>query len=205
MSPDPSVKLDTRTTILDEAVQLFAETGYSGVSMRDIARQVGISAAALYHHFPDKESLYLAAIQHAFSDVSARFGEALEPGASAEERLRRFVRALAQLMGEKPLHRRLHQRLLLDGNETRLRMMATEIFEEEFRAVTALAREIAPGCDAHMLAFSISGMVIHHFEMAPLRRNFPGNLPEHDDIDYITDHVTQLLLHGIQGLGRSEP
>ena len=50
---------DTRGLILDTAVPLFAAGGYSGISMRTMAKQVGISAAALYHHYPDKHPHYL--------------------------------------------------------------------------------------------------------------------------------------------------
>ena len=58
---------DTRQQILQRAITLFAGAGYAGVSVRDVAAQVGISAAALFHHFPDKQALYLAAMEHAFA------------------------------------------------------------------------------------------------------------------------------------------
>ena len=72
---------DTRTRILDVAVPLFAEAGYDGVSMRAIAKAVGIQAASLYNHFPDKQSLYLGAMAHAFSDKAKGISEtARAPG-----------------------------------------------------------------------------------------------------------------------------
>ncbi|MFT5452978.1 MAG: AcrR family transcriptional regulator, partial [Enterobacterales bacterium] len=50
---------DTRTAILKVATTLFANKGYDGVSMRNIADDVKISAPALYNHFKDKQSLYM--------------------------------------------------------------------------------------------------------------------------------------------------
>ena len=61
----------TKADILEKAISLFAASGYSAVSMRQIAKAVGITAASLYHHFPDKQTLYIQAIQQAF--VSREF------------------------------------------------------------------------------------------------------------------------------------
>jgi AcrR family transcriptional regulator len=50
-------KLTTREKIFITAVKFFSDLGFSRVSMRDIAQEVGISAAAIYNHFPAKDSL----------------------------------------------------------------------------------------------------------------------------------------------------
>jgi AcrR family transcriptional regulator len=42
---------DTRTAILDVSARLYADLGYSAVSMRDVAGVVGVTSANLYHHF----------------------------------------------------------------------------------------------------------------------------------------------------------
>lgn len=48
---------DTRVRILDAAIDLFSINGYSGVSIRDIARAVGIKESSIYNHFSSKEAL----------------------------------------------------------------------------------------------------------------------------------------------------
>ncbi|GHT78058.1 hypothetical protein FACS1894104_0650 [Actinomycetota bacterium] len=50
-------KVPTRQKIFDVAVRLFSNQGFPRVSMRDIAGEVGISAAAIYNHFPSKDSI----------------------------------------------------------------------------------------------------------------------------------------------------
>ncbi len=52
----------TRQAILDAALKLFAENGYYGTSLRDIATAVGVRESALYHYFPGKEARFEALI-----------------------------------------------------------------------------------------------------------------------------------------------
>jgi AcrR family transcriptional regulator len=51
---------DTRQAILDAALDLFAERGYFGTSMREIGRTVGVRESALYHHFESKQAIFEA-------------------------------------------------------------------------------------------------------------------------------------------------
>ena len=50
----------TRQAILDAALALFAEKGYFGTSLRDVAHAVGVRESALYNYFPGKEALFEA-------------------------------------------------------------------------------------------------------------------------------------------------
>lgn len=59
----------TRTAILNTARKLFLKKGYQGTSTRDIANQIGITQPALYHHFSDKEVIFLEVISQVGSEV----------------------------------------------------------------------------------------------------------------------------------------
>lgn len=54
---------DTRQAILSAARETFAEHGYDGSSMRQIAGVAGVDAALIHHYFEGKEQLFLAAVQ----------------------------------------------------------------------------------------------------------------------------------------------
>ena len=58
--PQPPV---TRDRILDTAEALFAERGFAGTAVRDIAAAVDLTAASLYNHFAGKEALYAAVLE----------------------------------------------------------------------------------------------------------------------------------------------
>ena len=80
-----------RQEILDAAIKLIADRGDEAVSMRAIARAVGVSPPAVYLHFADKRELMLALLEHVFADL-ARALEAADHG-EPRQRVRALVRA----------------------------------------------------------------------------------------------------------------
>lgn len=180
---------------------MFARAGFDGVTMRDIATAVGVSGAALYYHFANKEALYLESMAFAFADKAQGISTALAGPGPTLERLTRFVEDFTQLMAADPNFRTLLHRELLDGDETRLRLLSERVFSAPYLAIADLAAEVAPGCDAHLLAISIAGLILFHFETAPLRRFLPGCRPEHDHPTVIAKHILELLINGVARRG----
>ncbi len=83
--------------ITDVALRVFAERGYDGASMDDVARAAGITKAAIYHHVASKEELLARGLERA---LEVLFGVLDEPKAIAGtpiERLRYVVRRVAEL------------------------------------------------------------------------------------------------------------
>jgi AcrR family transcriptional regulator len=55
---------ETRSSILDAALEVFAESGFHSGSLRDVARKAGMSNAGVLHHFADKETLLSEMLDH---------------------------------------------------------------------------------------------------------------------------------------------
>src|SRR5512139_3144151 len=67
-----------RPALLDAAARLFAERGFAGTSMRDIAASVGMLSGSIYYHFPSKQALLMAvheeSVRHTVRAVDAAMG-----------------------------------------------------------------------------------------------------------------------------------
>ena len=82
----------TRIAIRDAAIRLIADVGYEALSMRRLAREVGLGAAALYRYFPTKQAMLFDLLSSHMDDLLSAWAEA-DPGPrpSPPERLRAFA------------------------------------------------------------------------------------------------------------------
>jgi AcrR family transcriptional regulator len=86
------------------AVQLFAERGYHGVSVRDITSSLGVQPSSLYAHFPSKEALFTDLAHMANVEIRDRMRAALlAVGAEPAEQVRALVRAHVTFHATFPL------------------------------------------------------------------------------------------------------
>lgn len=74
--------------VLDAALGLFAEQGYHGTSIRDIARAAGLSVPGVYHHYPAKHDVLDALMTSVMTDLLGRMRAA--QGAAGEDPVARF-------------------------------------------------------------------------------------------------------------------
>jgi len=183
----------TRKFILENAITLFSQQGFNGVSIRNIADASMISAPALYNHFKDKQTLYITAIAESFQNKSAHLLDALNGQGKAIERLEGFITCLSEELYNDPNFRRLMQRELLDGDEKRLQFLAQEVFRASFTKLMTLLKELKPAGEAHSLAIIIIGMVQKPFEISPLTKFFPEYQEEQINPTFVTQQVMSIL------------
>lgn len=189
--------LSTKEKILSKAIVLFAEKGYSGLSMRMLATSLEMSVAAIYHHFPDKNTLYLESVKYAFSGKELVFSQVWQSTAPPLEKLAKFVRSLIDVMAQDPDFHRLIQREIMEANPDRMQLLAQGVFHEQFSLLMQFAAELAPDQDAYLVAVSVIGLAKHFIDNQPLYQYFPGWKPEHKQPEVIAAHITRLLIQGI--------
>jgi len=82
-------------SLTDVALGVFARKGFDGASMDDVAREAGITKAAIYHHVAGKEALLERGLRRALSALFAILDEPGSQDGSATERLHHIVRRVA--------------------------------------------------------------------------------------------------------------
>jgi AcrR family transcriptional regulator len=198
-------KPDTQKAILGAAIRLFADLGFSGVTTRMVAREVGIGIATLYHHFADKESLYLAAIRHAYSERAQEFTILSQAHEPPLQRLRDMVFRFAHVAASDPYFTRLVKREQLEGDPVRIRMLVESTLGEQVAATYRLIEDLDTDYDPHLFMMSLLGMILHHYEAASMSPLFDYFEPSHLDPDVIASHVFKMLTQGLSATAASPP
>jgi AcrR family transcriptional regulator len=91
---------EARERVLDAAERLFAQRGYSAVTLRDIAAEIGIHHTTVYHHVPGgKEQLFIDVVERNFQHHYNGLTKAI---ASAEPDIRSQLRAIADWLLSQP-------------------------------------------------------------------------------------------------------
>ncbi len=106
--------MSTRNRILDEALTLFAENGYDGTGVEQIAEMVGIKAPSLYKHFKGKEDILNALIDMAEARYEEFFGSDRHIGKlpeSKEEFVRNAIQRVSFTMND-PMIKRIRKFLV---------------------------------------------------------------------------------------------
>ena len=98
---------DLRRDLMDAALELVGREGPSAVSLRSLARRLGVSHAAPANHFPDKASLFTAVAIEGFTLLAAAIEDGarrLGPGATASQRFRAAGQAYTSFALAHPAH-----------------------------------------------------------------------------------------------------
>jgi AcrR family transcriptional regulator len=183
--------IDTRTAILEAAACLYADLGYSAVSMRDVANEVGVTPANLYHHFKGKDDLIREALAHVFARKTAPLAELLE--GEVGDRLDAFVDFFVTLLTEDRVFFRLLVRELVDADGARLKDLAHSVLEHPFRLVSSLAGPQDSADGKFLTAVSIVSIMLGQVQLAALLPYLPGGRSDHADPSVIARHVSAVL------------
>ena len=168
----PSDPRPTRDVILDAAERRFAERGFAGVSVREIASDAGLkNQASLYHHFKNKKALYEAVLSRGLEPILDMVASSDAPSNTGAD-LERMVDYLAA----RPHLPRLIQRAGLDDTKL-LRSTVTKLLGPLYASglhILAGAGDWEPSEMPH-LAVGIYHLIFGYFANAAL---FEMVLPE---------------------------
>jgi AcrR family transcriptional regulator len=185
-----------REEILRTAASVFAERGYHGASMRDIAARLGVRQAAIYYYYPSKTAILEAICREGVMHFVERLGAVYAAPLPAEEKVRRAIRVHLEPLVEQRFYVHaflFHRRELaksarrpLDAQAHAYEALWLAILEEGQRAGA-----ISAALDPQLTALAILGMC-----NTVARWSRP---PGEYGLDRVAESFGQLVAHGLFG------
>jgi len=165
----------TRELILDTAERMFSARGVDGVAVRDLAREMGITASSLYNHFPGKQALYDAVIERGLGPIVGVVAEAWQPGEVKPEHVQATLDRLTEHLARHPHLGRLLQRALLEDTgavQALLDARLGSLYREGIAVVRRMAHDAGwREEEVPHLGIALFGMIFAYFiNPAALRR-----------------------------------
>jgi TetR/AcrR family transcriptional regulator len=176
---------ESRAAILQAAAREFAEYGIAGARTDAIAREAKVNKALLYYYFKDKETLYGAVLDEAFSGLKNTVFAALESNLPSREKILAYVGAYFDFIATNHLYPRLMQREMMRAREGQSqhieKIIANYIRPIFVRVSEVLQRGIAEGefraVDPAHFVPSMIAMIVFYFSSAPTMQKIVGFNP----------------------------
>jgi TetR/AcrR family transcriptional regulator len=200
--PRPRTLSPGARRIQSAARRLFANRGYAGTSMADIAAAAGVSKATVFHHFRSKRALYEALVGDAFAGFREQLVPLLEADEDLETSLRRFAAAHVERLTRMQGTMRLIAREMLSGNVASSELMSGEEMSRNFSLlVDALRRgqasgRVRPDADPGLAVFLLLCANWFLFQTAGLARRNP-DLAVTTTTDRYAAELARLLCLGL--------
>ena len=140
----PSSPSTLREDVVDAALRLLAAEGADAISVRRIARDLGVSAGAAYYHFEDKGALYREIVAEGLREIEAAVTAAAAPTLGPADRLRAVAAAYARFALDHPEHYYVFL-MLRDGG---IPAMSEEQTAAGLRVLALVAGAIAEGTES---------------------------------------------------------
>ena len=166
----------SRAAILRAAAEEFAEHGIAGARTEAIAREARVNKALLYYYFKDKETLYGAVLDNAFSGLKATVFRVLDSDLPAREKIMTYAGTYFDFIASNQVYPRLMQREMMrarEGHSPHIEKLVKNYLQPIYARVGELLRKgIAEGefrkiDPAHFIP-SMVAMIIFYFSSAPL-------------------------------------
>lgn len=190
--------LTTREAIIVEARRCFAEHGYDGTSLNEIAEAVGIRRPSLLHHFPSKDAIYVEVFNLSLAEWSLRVEEAVGRAFAGWQKVDLVLTAGFGFFQENPEFVRIVRREALDGGDHLGIDLGAALRPFFARAAGWFEHEIAEGrfrrVDTEQLLITGYSVLLGYFSDAPFLVSLLDRDPYAEDaIEARLKHIRNLF------------
>jgi TetR/AcrR family transcriptional regulator len=167
---------ESRAAILQAAAKEFAELGIAGARTDAIAREAQVNKALLYYYFNDKEELYGAVLDDAFSGMRSKVFRVLDSDLPPREKILAYVGAYFDFIASNQTYPKLMQREMMrarEGHSQHIDRLVKTYFQPIYQRVGGLLNEgIVEGefrrVDPVHFVPSMVAMIVFYFSSAPV-------------------------------------
>jgi len=169
---------ESRAAILQAAAKEFGELGIAGARTDAIARAARVNKALLYYYFKDKETLYGAVLDGAFSGMKAKVFQALDSDLPPREKIMAYAGSYFDFIASNQIYPKLMQCEMMrarEGHSHHIDRLVKTYFQPIYRRVGKLLQKgIAEGefrrVDPAHFVPSMVAIIVFYFSSAPVMR-----------------------------------
>ena len=186
---------DLRNALIDEAVAMLAEQGTGAITLRELARRLGVTHTAPYAHFPDKTALLREVADVGFTRLADMHLEHREEYPSAVEALQAMGLGYIKFARENPhLYRLMFaEPSIADDPECEMTPAGERAFSTLLDAIAAAAPSVGP--DVRDLAVAFWSLA-HGVSMLEIDRRISGKTMK--SAEDVMKLATSLLVKGLR-------
>lgn len=198
---------DTTSIIIKAATEVFAEVGFAGARMDEIARRAGVNKATIYYNIGNKEALYGKVLLSTFGQRINRVEDLINQCDSPEEKLRIFIDNLTDTIDANPSI----PKIIMWEHASGGKHFTEEVGEQIARMLRTLMSILESGNNQGqfikihpmIVQFLLIGSLIFYKTSAPIRHRFDifpeaaKNLPENVS-GQIAGELSNLIINGLK-------
>lgn len=191
-----------RLQILFHAKILYAEKGFAGTSMRDIAQAASVNLSLIYYYFKNKEDLFFSVLEEGFLGLDQALRKDLSNSQNIVESIRRFIREFLIYIFDNKYHFSIIQQEITMHNGRYFRSIIAKHRENSWNKFEDLIkRGVEEGTlqqtDYRLTYFSLMGMMVYYAMAKPIIQDKLGKEDyDSDFLESLIQHITDLFLHG---------
>jgi AcrR family transcriptional regulator len=200
---------DTKSRIVEAAIEVFLEKGYDATTIRDICDRAEVNLASVNYHFGSKDALRTAALESimAANTESYPLADDLDETSPPEERLRLFIRnLLRRIFPKDPEHARRSRLFWMElGNPSRALEPQVERFMRPIKdSLEAIIAHIIGPADSETIRLcvgSIVGQQLFHAQNRAIMNQLYGEITyQPHDVELLAEHIFRFSLAGLNAL-----
>jgi len=194
--------------ILDAAMDVFAEAGYEGARVDEIARRAGVNKAMVYYRIGDKKTLYEEVIHYVFGDTAEHISENIRDDFPPEEKFKIYLANLAKTMAEHPSLPRIMMREVASGWSN-----FSEVVVKDIAGILIIIKNIIDDGVKKGVFIDVNPIVVHLMAIGtmllfnlsmPVRKNFYNfmegtiNVPMDASFERILPDIENMMLRALK-------